>query len=121
MTDEELKQKIKNKEYETKLHYPTGSSQAIKEMKEALVIKEKEETEVIRKKKETYRQDENRLYQEFKKDLFSTTPNYATKQLEIVWERAYDDGHSGGYGEIMNEFQDLIYFIDEVIRGAGKK
>ena len=41
------------------------------------------------------------------------------KVFDIVWQRAYEKGHSGGYEEVIVEAGDLFEFVNDII-GAMK-
>lgn len=56
----------------------------------------------------------------FKEDLKSYIKQdcvhlLSDKQVDLIYEKAYSEGHSGGYCEVLNETQELIEFIEDFI------
>jgi len=43
-------------------------------------------------------------------------PGYTDELFNKVYSKAYEDGHSSGYGEVRNYFLDLTDFVDDIIR-----
>ena len=44
------------------------------------------------------------------KELCDDYPELTDKQFGIIYDKAYEDGHSAGYDEVGLHFQDLYYF-----------
>ena len=44
------------------------------------------------------------------KELRDDYPELTDKQFGIIYDKAYEDGHSAGYDEVGLHFQDLYYF-----------
>ena len=38
------------------------------------------------------------------------------KVFDIVWQRAYEKGHSGGYEEVIIEAEDLFEFVNDLMK-----
>ena len=44
------------------------------------------------------------------KELRADYPELTDKQFGVIYDKAYEDGHSAGYDEVGLHFQDLYYF-----------
>ena len=51
----------------------------------------------------------------FKQYLFKDLPPEIKDVAEIIYRRAYDEGHANGYTEIENYFDDLVDFVTEIL------
>lgn len=109
--------------YEHKLHYPKNIYEEKSEYKKLM---EKENLSPAQKlrieelkpiideyndKREAYREEEKKLYEQFKKDLFEEYGVTNNPKVEKAYELAYSYGHSNGYNDIecyFSEFVDLI-------------
>lgn len=103
-----LSDKINNKDYNSKLPYP--SHPANNEYEKAL-------------KKEAlynYRVDNNRLYEIFKADLHSYVESelgktLTDKQWTAIFDKAWEDGHSSGYYDVLYYTSDIVDIVKEFI------
>ena len=57
-----------------------------------------------------YRAEEQRIVAQLKADLFESW-NVSGKKAEMVWDRAWDDGHADGYYSVIDHFEDLVELI----------
>lgn len=73
--------------------------------------------EYIAKMKE-YNIGENERIQTFKKVAFEDLgySDWSEKKKDIVFSRAWDEGHSYGFNEVFNCLSDLIDFVNELER-----
>ena len=59
-----------------------------------------------------------RLHAEFKKDLLTSirAEGYCIndKQFEVIFQKAYEEEHSSGYGSVADAFRELLDFVEEV-------
>lgn len=70
--------------------------------------------------KETYRELNNNLEQSFKRDVKayikeSLTLHVNDTQLDIIFNKAWENGHSDGYMEVFNEVEELLEFLTDLI------
>jgi hypothetical protein len=64
-----------------------------------------------------YKMLKQERYEMFKEELFADA-NLTRKQFEVIYSRAWDEGHSCGLQEVENHFYDLCDFIEQ-IEAAG--
>lgn len=62
-------------------------------------------------KRREYRAEEARLQALFKADLFRCYGVEDHPKAEDAWRIAYERGHSAGYSEIANEFDEIVVLI----------
>lgn len=77
-------------------------------------------TKVYEHNKEAYRKLNKELEQIFKKDVKAYIRNSLTlhvndKQMDIIFSKAWEAGHSSGYMEVFNEVEELLEFIADLI------
>lgn len=84
-------------------------------MAETHYPKYREDMKEYEKNKTDFYQTQNKVFEDFKKALFEEYgPNDANeKQLEMIYSKAYEEGHSSGMYQIENEFESLSDFIME--------
>jgi len=58
-----------------------------------------------------YREDEGRLREEFKQDLFEELGITQNPKREALWSKAWGEGHHAGLGEVLSEASDLVDLI----------
>jgi hypothetical protein len=58
-----------------------------------------------------YNTEENLLHQEFKNDLFEEFGVTDNPKKELLFDKAWDDGHYAGYSEVYNCFEGLVDLI----------
>jgi len=116
MTYEDISTKIANGSYNTKLPYPS-----ITKFKEGHVFDEnksvkwnRETSERLtmdaKKMKDAYNQDNNKLHNEFRKDVIDYIILYTNKpnQANAAFNYAYAEGHSSGYNTVLQIADDLV-------------
>lgn len=52
------------------------------------------------------------------KELRTDYPELTDKQFDVIYGKAYEDGHSAGYDEVGLHFQDLYYFCMKFIQAG---
>ena len=52
------------------------------------------------------------------KELRDDYPELTDKQFGIIYDKAYEDGHSAGYDEVGLHFQDLYYFCMKFVKAG---
>ena len=52
------------------------------------------------------------------KELRTDYPELTDKQFGIIYDKAYEDGHSAGYDEVGLHFQDLYYFCMNFVKAG---
>jgi hypothetical protein len=104
MNYDEIYNKINHKYYSTKLEYPSYkvNNEYEKSLrKEALFL---------------YREDENRLHKLFTIDLrlyaeYELGRFLTDKQWDAIFNKAWSDGHSSGYGDVLSYISELIDIV----------
>lgn len=98
--------KIKDKKYTTKLPFPTYSASISVIDRNALKTK--------------YNEDSARLKKVFMLDLREYANNrlgtVSDKQFDDLFNKAWEDGHSGGFATILEYFDSLIEFIEIFVK-----
>jgi len=69
------------------------------------------DTEKYQEHMNMYRQAEQQIAQTFKRDLFEEFGVMENPKKELCYQKAYENGHSGGWSEIYNTFADLVDLI----------
>lgn len=120
----EIMEKISNQEYSPK-KYPEeikkpeilkkfsslkdlrGLSQ--KQQHEILEIQKKydEDCEERKRKIKDYRQEQEKLVKEFKTDLSSALGTGFDEVDDLIFSRAWEDGHSSGFSEVILYYEEL--------------
>lgn len=72
------------------------------------------------KANDAYRKASNQTERAFKdvlrRDSFTYNGPNADKVFDIIYSKAYENGHASGYYEIKSEFDDLDDFVDDIIK-----
>ena len=95
--------------------YKSGKAHEFETMKEALAFSKnveramanQDEIDVFRNRQ---REGEHAAVDLWMKELRDDYPELTDKQFGIIYDKAYEDGHSAGYDEVGLHFQDLYYF-----------
>jgi hypothetical protein len=60
-----------------------------------------------------YKDEKSKLYDEFKADLFADLGIETNPKKEKLFSKAWEDGHSSGYGEVYSCALDLVDLIKD--------
>ena len=63
-----------------------------------------------------YRKAINQFTKMFKDFLINTMPENLKSKADIIYDRAYDQGHANGFTSIASEFDDLCDFASDIIK-----
>ena len=137
MSDEEsgdIYQKINNDKYKVKMEYPSKpqkpqvllkrvpdlSDDEIRQIPDLRKRHEEEMKEYVEATK-AWRAEESRLHDEFYKDLCEDfgVP-HEDEFVQAMYGRAWQEGHSGGFGDVVSSFSDLMRLC-ELYDKKGKK
>ena len=79
-------------------------------------VKEQYETKckIRREAVEKYNKEQVRLDELFKNDALEYTGLSDHPKKDIIFGKAYMDGHSGGYHEVLGELDDLAVFVHDL-------
>jgi hypothetical protein len=91
MTNETIEEKLNRNAYRSRLPY--------------FIAKDNPEGHRL------YKEDSRRLNEEFKKDLFQTLDIVGHPKAEMLYDKAWDSGHSNGYSEVYYDALDLVDLI----------
>lgn len=127
MDSNEIRDKILNKEYETDMEYPKESRFSSNHIfdEEQSVRWNREEVErrnaEIENKKDEYRKARGDKFDEFVKDVKDMLIEHynINENKEIadkIYNKGYEDGHSGGMYEILNIVEDYGDFAEDIIK-----
>lgn len=113
--------RLRSDEYKNQLTYPTkpkkplldrnATSVEAKHYAEVLEQWEKD-MDVYREEVKEYRKEENRLYEQIKKDCLEDVGLLNHPKADKAWEWAWEHGHSSGYSEV---YQVLCGITDLVL------
>lgn len=85
----------------------------------ALLEKYESDIAEFNAKRGEYYAEKNRLEELFVEKLFSES-SLSRPVFDIVYSKAYEDGHSGGYYEVAETFENLEDFVLMVIAANAK-
>lgn len=126
MFENEIIEKIRNNEYQSKEAYPErrgyredhvfDENKSVKWNKEEVV----RQNEKIKAQMDAYNKSKSEAQQEFKNDVESyILNNHNIKDnkdiAEEIYNKAYSDGHSGGLHEILNYADEIASFAETII------
>ena len=102
--------------YENKLSYPKSISEERTEYRNLLVKDNLSPAQKLRieefdAKRKAYRDEDKRLYEQFKKDLFEEYGVTNNPKVEQAYSLAYAYGHSCGLNSIESYFSELVDLI----------
>jgi flagellar biosynthesis/type III secretory pathway protein FliH len=119
-----IKIKISQEVYNVQYPYPRESKlldgyvfDENKTVKENRLMVEKY-NEDIDTKKRAYSKEEDRLSKQFENDVVEAIVSegeFSKEAAQAIYNRAYEEGHSAGYEEVVNIADDLMQFVQEVI------
>ena len=72
--------------------------------------------EEFKRLNDIYREENNKIFDLFKKEALEEVGLTNHPQVERLFDFAYREGHSGGFGDIMCELYNIIY-IKEILEG----
>lgn len=73
----------------------------------------KEEWQAARR---AYQESWGKVTQEFAEYLAATYAPWLVKQTQdMIWRKAWEDGHSSGYSEVENYYMDLASFAEDAV------
>ena len=77
------------------------------------------DNEKFREAQSVYRAEQSRLTNLFYRDCCENVGyDPDSKLAKIVFDKAYDDGHSSGYHAVWNEMEELSDFADDILKSA---
>lgn len=90
-----VREMIKDGDFKNKVPYPSGSYK----------------DPIVKEQREAYRTEEGRLIQLFKDTLEKEFGVQANPKANLLFEKAWANGHAYGFSEILNHYEDLVDFI----------
>ena len=123
-----IKQRIENGYYDNKLPFPrmdettkdgyiTDENKSVKWNKEQI----EKNRENVKLAQMAYHPEATKKYNMFMEDMKDTIKlwyKYSDKQIEIILNRAWDEGHSYGYISVVDETINILEFTEEFISNA---
>ena len=102
--------------------YKAGQAVAFKDRDRALEYSKNVERVVgnsveIETFRATQRELEKKAAELWYNDLRAEYAHFSKRQFELVYAKAYEDGHSAGYDDIASTFDDLAYLCSEFNKG----
>jgi len=115
MNYSELRDKIDDGDYETKLPYPPYRPAGIERKKNAV-----SDRDML----DEYKEDERQLESAFKSDLRSCIENklgvvITEEQFRVIFSKAWEEGHFNGYGEVLECAGELVDVIKAFVEGGN--
>lgn len=88
---------------------------------EDFVVYRRYDKEGYDKRMKEYRNEQNRLLSEFVQDL-AVHHGYQPDSpiAQVIYSKAWDDGHANGLHEVMNCYDELTYFADEILKASDE-
>lgn len=74
----------------------------------------KTKKELVTKQNELRDKEELRLYNLFKKEALTELGFEKHPKADLIFDKAWGDGHSGGYYEVWNSLMDIVSFVREL-------
>lgn len=114
MNFEKYKPNVGYPERPKKPHLPPNDSHSPKSLREFADKAEayEKEVEIYNKQLEAYHNEKAELLEQFKKDLFEDLGIQNNPKRHLLYDKAWDRGHSSGLYEIFSCAQDLVELID---------
>ena len=82
-------ERLERGDYRNKLEYPTGRYDGAAE------------------RRKEYREEDNRIRRAFREDVLRDVGLDGHPKASMLWDKAWERGHSSGYYEVYNEVLDL--------------
>jgi len=122
MSYESIQDKIQANEFENKLPYPTSETltanaehirltEEIKELKQKVEDLREERKSILTDMRVAYNTESQELVRKFRVALEVSYELQNHPNRDKIWRKAWDDGHSGGYGEVLNEYDELAQLL----------
>jgi hypothetical protein len=121
------RERLENGDFENKEPYPTEEhmkkvhadlyeeQDKIRVEKDRLESLAEQNREAIltaeRLQEQAYRDEQFRITAAFRKSLEEEHGTVGHPKADLLWEKAWEDGHSGGYGEVLNYYIDLVELV----------
>lgn len=70
---------------------------------------------------EAYRQERQRLDAEFHFDALTEVGIYGDPAADVIYAKAYEEGHASGHAEVLSRLRSLAHFVHEVDVARGQK
>jgi hypothetical protein len=74
-----------------------------------------------REAQNTYRAENRRLHHEVFKEDLRQDYNHGQKIGDLIFERAWADGHSSGLHEVAGYYEELSDFVDKILEAYNSK
>lgn len=65
----------------------------------------------VRKARDAYHEEQKRLYTEFQNDIAEFYLMTDHPKKDKVFAKAWEDGHSSGFGEVHNHYAELVHLV----------
>lgn len=100
--------------YKTTIKFPNRSNFTVKRevtFKNQVKLIEFFDEDEFNEALKLYRDDQNKLYNEFVSDLYDDLGINGNPKADLLYEIAYDKAHSGGYEEVYYMAKSLVDLI----------
>jgi len=127
MDKSKILDKIRNKDYESKLQYPIE-----KKVKDGYIFDEDKSVKWNREEVERKNIEVDKTIKAYKKlssmgaeDFQTDVVEYLVNSFDIkdnkqiaekIFSKAYEDGHSNGYYEVFSQATDIGSFVEDILR-----
>ena len=85
-----------------------------------LVTKTWMDEEQYKKDLKTYHDEQNKLHEEFRNDCFNYYGIQNDPSRDVIFSRAWEQGHSSVYYEVFNEIDNILEFVETVKKTLTK-
>ena len=95
--------------------YITDENKSVKWNKEQV----ERNKQIYNQKIQEYRDEENRIYEMFVKDIEIEASLYTDlnkQQIDLLLNKAWEEGHSEGYLEVINIMEELLTLVTDVLK-----
>jgi hypothetical protein len=122
--DATIRERIRGDFYKSKVPYPDNVKKPEVLLKKAADLTSDEIASLTRVKadyeqalldyKESrarYNEESGRLYSLFRSDVEEANDMKGHPKADLLWSKAWEHGHSGGYGEVLSHYEDLVELV----------
>ena len=123
-----IKERIENGYYDNKLPFPrmdektkdgyiTDENKSVKWNKEQV----EKNREGVKLAQMAYHSEETKKYNLFMQDIKDAVKlwyKYSDKQIDLIFNKAWDEGHSNGYRSVVDEVVNILEFTEDFIAKA---